>query len=199
MDSRTIVLVQHAEKEPGVDDPGLTPKGERQARACAQHLGNHVCGIFSSPARRCLATAEAIADIARLQVRVDEGLAERMTWVPSSGLSFDAFLAEWDQASRDRDFTPSTGRSSRATGVRMAEAIRRLAEASPPGTIACVTHGGATVDLLRDLVGDDGVIAAGPDLITSGVPGGALTTIVMTSARLRPIEIAASAHLDGID
>jgi len=87
----SVVLVQHGEKVSGFDDPGLAPRGVRQALACARILCERdVVAVCSSPARRCVETARPIADAVRLPVVTDEGLVERMNWASSSGLPFES-------------------------------------------------------------------------------------------------------------
>jgi len=194
---RTVVLVQHGEKGQG-DDPGLTPTGTRQAVACARRLAD-VIAVYTSPARRGQETASVIGQAHGLTAFVDDALAERMNWIPSSGVSLDEFLNEWEQTTLDRERVPPVGDSSRATAARMAFAVTRRAKQHPAGTIACVTHGGATVDLLRDLLGDHALGVAAPGLITNGVPGGALTTILATPTELRVIQIAAVDHIPEAD
>jgi len=189
------MLVQHGEKDRG-DDPGLTPLGARQARACAPLLvARDVVALYSSPARRCLETVAPIVDAIGLAAVIADDLIERMTWVPSSGMSLDEFLAEWERASADRDYVPSIGASSRAAGARMAAVMARLAREHATGTVVCVTHGGATVDLLRDVIGDRALERAAPGLIADGVPGGAVTTIGVTDSGLRVLEVARTGHL----
>jgi broad specificity phosphatase PhoE len=191
------VLVQHGEKDRG-DDPGLTSTGIRQAWACAQRLSD-VAAVYSSPMRRGVETARVISEAHDLPAFVDGRLTERMNWIPSSGLSLDEFLAEWERASLDRDHVPPVGDSSHATGARMSAAIMSLADRHRTGTVVCVTHGGATVDLLRDLVGDEALDAASPGIIRSGIPGGALTTISVGPTGLRVVRIAAIDHLPEAD
>jgi len=196
----SVVLLQHGEKTSGSDDPGLTPTGGRQALACAHLLAGHdVVAIYCSPARRCVETARAIAKATELPVTIDQSLAERMSWVPSSALSIDEFLAEWQRATADRDYRPCVGESSRAAGTRMLAAVTRLAAPHAAGTVVCVTHGGATADLLRDLMEDEALERVAPRLIANGVPGGALTTLSSTSSGFRAIEVASTRHIPSSD
>ncbi len=76
-----IFLVQHAEKEPGPGDPGLTDAGRQQAGRTAQWLyGCSLNAVYSSPLRRAVETAEYIAGAAGLSVQRDVRLRERMNW-----------------------------------------------------------------------------------------------------------------------
>jgi broad specificity phosphatase PhoE len=49
--------------------------------------------------------------------------------------------------------------------MRLVEFLSGLADT--PGPVAAVTHGGVTVDLLRNLLGDDAVPAA---VLAAGIP-----------------------------
>jgi broad specificity phosphatase PhoE len=64
LDDVTLVyLVQHGEKEPLPGDPGLTRRGQEQARLAGRRLrGLGISALYSSPMRRARETAEGIAD-----------------------------------------------------------------------------------------------------------------------------------------
>ncbi|HLF71500.1 MAG TPA: histidine phosphatase family protein [Dehalococcoidia bacterium] len=80
-----LFLVRHCEPDspPGwaVNEAGLTEVGRRQAEATAGHLlhwaehGHPFTTLFSSPARRAIETAEAIAVHVGLPVQVDAAYA----------------------------------------------------------------------------------------------------------------------------
>ena len=57
-----------------------------------------------------------------------------------------------------------------------------------PGPVAAVTHGGITIDLLCNLLGDD---ALPPHLLDAGIPPCAVTAI----DDLNVVMIASTAHL----
>jgi broad specificity phosphatase PhoE len=61
--------------------------------------------------------------------------------------------------------------------------------AQEPGPLALVTHGGATVDLLRTLIGDQAVPS---ELMHQGVPACAITMLDDLSV----VEIASVSHLE---
>ncbi|NUK32295.1 histidine phosphatase family protein [Streptomyces lunaelactis] len=178
-------LVQHAEKERQLGDPGLTVLGCQQAARTAkwlQHVG--IGAVFSSPLRRARETAAFIADSCRLPVQEDARLRERMNWGDDEPIA--NFLADWAATVRDRDFVPRSGDSSRRAGARLLACLTDLA--GDPGPVAVVTHGGVTVDLLRTLVGDEVL----PDsLLHDGVPSCAITTLDGTAV----VDIASQAHL----
>ncbi|GHE11369.1 histidine phosphatase family protein [Streptomyces alanosinicus] len=178
-------VVQHAEKERQLGDPGLTALGTQQAVRTADWLRDvGLKAVVSSPMRRTRETAEFIAAAAELPVREDARLRERMNW--DDDQSLEDFLTEWDATVQDRDFIPRSGDSSHQAGARFLSCLRDLTR--EPGPIAVVTHGGVTVDLLRTLIGDDALTAS---LLNEGVPACAITTLYGTSV----VDIASHAHL----
>ncbi|MGY4968301.1 histidine phosphatase family protein [Streptomyces nigrescens] len=179
-------LVQHAEKERQLGDPGLTALGREQAARTAEwvrHLG--LQAVFSSPLLRTRETAQFIAAATGLPVQEDARLRERMNWDDDE--PFEEFLADWAATVENRDFVPRSGDSSRQAGARFLSCLSDLAEERGP--IAVVTHGGVTVDLLRTLAGDDALTAS---LLNEGVPSCAITTLDRTAV----VDIASQAHLE---
>lgn len=181
-------LVQHAEKERQLGDPGLTVLGCQQATRTAKHLQQVGIGaLFSSPLRRARETAQFIASACGLQVQEDARLRERMNWSDDEPLA--DFLADWAATVRDRDYVPRSGDSSRQAGDRFLACLTDLA--GEPGPVAVVTHGGVTVDLLRTLAGDE---ALTDSLLHDGIPSCAITTLDGLSV----VSIASQAHFTGV-
>lgn len=180
-----VYLVQHAEKLPEPGDPGLTERGGWQAAQTALWLSRiGLRAVYSSPLRRAWQTAASIATAARLDVRRDERLSERMNWDGAEPV--EDFLADWACCVRDRDFVPRTGDSSRQAGARLHAFVQE--QGDEPDAVAAVTHGGITADLLRTLVGDDRVPA---DVVHHGVPSCAIT--ILNGSRV--VEVARTDHL----
>lgn len=180
-----IWLVQHGDKERAPGDPGLTELGRHQAQVAARWLqGMGLDEVYSSPLRRARETAEVIARAAGLTVRLDSRLRERMNW--EGAQTFEAFLAEWDRSTKDRDFVPGNGESSRSAGERLRTFL--AAHSGGSGQVAAVTHGGVTTDLLRTLLGDDGLP---PRLLGEGIPSCAVTTY----DDLHVVTVASTGHL----
>jgi len=180
-----IYLVQHGDKLRVAGDPGLTELGMRQAAVTARWLQDRrLQALYSSPLRRAQETAAPIASATGLAVQLETRLRERLNWDGSQ--TFDAFVADWDRSTRDRDFVLTNGESSRSAAERMRAFLGGLI--GRPGPIAAVGHGGATTDLLRTMLRDDVVP---PRLLKKGVPACAITTL----DDLDVIEIASTAHL----
>jgi broad specificity phosphatase PhoE len=180
----TIYLVQHGEKERVPGDPGLTELGRGQAAVTARWLqGMGLDALYSSPLRRARETAEPIARAAGLPVRIDSRLRERLNWDGTQ--TFDAFLADWDRSTRDRDLVLGNGESSRLAGERLRAFLAGLSDESDQ--VAAVSHGGVTTDLLRTLLGDDGLPV---HLIEEGIPSCAITIL----DGLNVVAIASTGH-----
>jgi broad specificity phosphatase PhoE len=180
-----IYLVQHGDKERLAGDPGLTELGSDQAGATARWLqGAGLQGLFSSPLRRARETAAAIAAATGLPVQLDSRLRERLNWDGTQ--TFEAFVADWDRSTRDRDLRLSNGESSRSAGERMRAFVTSLSDR--PGPVAAVSHGGVTTDLLRTLLGEE---ALPPRLLAEGIPPCAVTTL----DGLHVVAVASTRHL----
>jgi broad specificity phosphatase PhoE len=104
----------------------------------------------------------------------------------SGSVPFDVFLAWWDRTTRERDWVPANGESSRQAGAWLREflADRR----GSPGPVAVVTHGGVTVDLLRDLLGDEAVPSR---VLEAGISPCAVTSL----DDLAVVTVASTTHL----
>ena len=191
-----LVIVQHAQarREPG--DPGLTDAGRQVADTTARFLARSPWdALYSSPLRRAFETAAVIGDACRLETTVDERLRERINWGSApQPQDWEAFLAEWNRSSEHRDWVPTAGESSEATGARMLEAISDCVANAVGPRVLVVSHAGATVDLLRTLLGDEVVEAEAPGVIADGIPSCALTRLAFDRS-WRAESIAQTAHL----
>ncbi len=165
-----VYFVQHAGKRIQAGDPGLTLAEAKAAEKVAEYLtGQDVRFLYSSPAQRAYETAEIIGERLGLVVVPDARLRERVDW--DATIPREQFDAEWDRSNADRDYQPENGFTSRQVGDRMLEYAGEMAGAE--GTVVAVTHGGATVDMLRTLLGDRAV----PDrLLHEGPEPTAITT-----------------------
>lgn len=182
-----VYLVQHGEKERSPGDPGLTDCGREQATRTGRWIGRQdVAALWTSPQRRARETADGIAAETGLTVRCDARLRERLNW--SGDIAFDAFLAVWARTAHDRDLVPEGGQSARQAGARLQAFLAGMQ--GLPGPVAAVTHGGVTIEFLRNLVGDDDLP---PGLLEDGVPPCAVTAV----DGLDVVMVASGEHLRG--
>lgn len=193
-----VLIVQHGDKVRSAGDPGLTALGYQQAAKVASWLSeNHqaVRSIWTSPLRRTRETAAPIAAAFQLDVQTDDRLRERMNWDDTT-VSLDQFFAEWQRASDDPSYRPTTGDSSNAAAERFIAALVDIEERVQDGVVIVVAHGGVTVDALRGLVGDDEVNGTSPDLIDNGVPCGAITELRVDDRVVSIVAYPSTEHLD---
>lgn len=128
-------------------DPGLVEEGERQARALADALaGVLVTGgptrVMSSPLRRCLETAERIAealpDVGDVAGVVVEPRLVEIDYGEWEGLAFSEIPADaWAEWRRDPAFRPPGGESLAEVSARVAD---WCGEQAAGGTVVAVTH-----------------------------------------------------------
>lgn len=82
VDEVELLLVRHAHPDDPQNlelrrDPGLSARGRGEAEAVADRLGHQSWdALYTSPQRRSLETAAAIADALALEPHVEPGLAE---------------------------------------------------------------------------------------------------------------------------
>jgi broad specificity phosphatase PhoE len=193
----TFYLIEHGEKEMGIDDPPLTGRGRWQAQQTALALRDKGIGhLFSSPQRRTRETAAYLAGALDLSLHIDARLRERMEWGGNqSPETLADFLADWERATVERDFVPRSGDSSRQAGARLQAFLDDVAARYPGASVAPVTHGGVTVDLLRNLFGDAAIHDRAPDLMLSGPQGCAITHLSRDQSGFTLHALASVAHL----
>lgn len=132
-----------------------------------------------------------------VEVGIDPRLRERMNWEGEKHQALDDFLAEWQVATKDRSYVPRSGDSSEQAAARFIEAITELThELQTDATLAVVAHGGVTVDMLRTIAGDENIQASRPELLTDGVPCGAITVLERTGLTWQVNQLPSTAHLD---
>jgi len=139
-----LILVRHGRTEAnasglllGRADPGLDEVGREQAEALARAVQG-VRRVVASPLRRCMETADAIADGA--EVDVDE------RWIELDYGSFDERPTRdvapevWRQWRADPSFVPGGGESLAALHARVEPACEALAEEARESDVAVVSH-----------------------------------------------------------
>lgn len=162
----TLHLIRHGEiranatgRWHGATDSPLTAAGRRQAGRTAVHLANvGFEAIYSSPLKRCLDTARALARVTGQAVHIDDDLRE-FTIGELEDTPFRVLHAELDfftQLRDDSNYAPRGGESLNAVAVRMARALRRIhAHHESALHVAVVSHGAALAIALASLLHDD--------------------------------------------
>ncbi|MBK0330844.1 histidine phosphatase family protein [Brachybacterium sp. MASK1Z-5] len=189
-----MLLLQHGEKRRTAGDPVLTSRGRAQAEAAARLLTRlHPVALVSSPLARARETIAPLSDALGLDVDIDLRLRERMNL--DAGESVEEFVRAWSRSSTERSWSPPRGRSSCSTARDMMRAVE--SHAVDGSVVVLATHGGATIDLLRSVLGDDELERRAPALIQQGVPGGAVTSLVPSDGSWAVHTIADDSHVPG--
>jgi ribonuclease H / adenosylcobalamin/alpha-ribazole phosphatase len=167
---QTIVLIRHGypaswdekQKSRGTPphqrlDPGLAEIGRQQAQLSAAHIAatGGATAVISSPFRRCLETADAIAVACRAEVtpdwRIGEVLLSQVLGSPFSPTS--AMDPEW-AVRRDGAGKPSHPESDRTLQERVAKMVIELKARKPLAQrIVIVSHDIILKDLLKVMSG----------------------------------------------
>lgn len=147
----TTLLLRHGEtpvsaekRFAGVGDVPLTDTGVMQARAAAKALaGRSIDAIVSSPLKRTRQTAQEVADIVGLPVRVEDGFRET-DFGDWDGYTFaevrERWPAELDAWLADPSVAPPHGESFTATARRVRTARDKLLVRFRQQTVLVVTH-----------------------------------------------------------
>jgi len=148
-----LILIRHGEtawnaehRIQGHLDSPLNDEGLAQALLLGERLGREPFDHFySSDLGRALQTAQPIADLLKLEPRLEPGLRERSLGV-FDGLSFAEAEARypdmWKRLStRDPNAVPEGGETADAVFTRVSNAIDRILTDHPGERIAVVTHG----------------------------------------------------------
>jgi probable phosphoglycerate mutase len=131
-DATEVWLVRHGDCYEGMadgEDPPLSPLGRAQARRLAERVSRIRCdAVWSSPLRRALETARAI----RPDVHVDERLVELGTDLSDGRVEFTE---------------PPDG-----VQTRMRSVVDDVVAAHPGGRVIVVSHAGAILGYLCDVL-----------------------------------------------
>jgi broad specificity phosphatase PhoE len=159
-----LILARHGETAAnrdglglGLQDIPLTEKGVQQAEALAETLADlKVDAVYSSPLRRAMDTAQAIASRHGLEVVADEGLTE-MDVGDLDGLTFEEmrarypeFLSRWLGEEAGTLRMPGGSECLQDVQDRARDAVRRIAQRHERGTVVVVTHNFTIHALLCD-------------------------------------------------
>ena len=148
----TLLLVRHGETDWNVEnrfqghaDPPLNETGREQSRELAQELaGERLVAVVSSPLRRALETAEAIAAAHDLPLRQEPGLREvdLGSWTGLTRTEVEARDPEGYRRWLDYGHGWADGESYEEVGERVVATLLEVAAAFDGATVATVTHGG---------------------------------------------------------
>jgi broad specificity phosphatase PhoE len=150
-----MILMRHGQSEfnlhfsktkrdPGIEDPRLTPLGQKQAEAAAQTLATAgITRIIASPYTRAMQTAAPTAALLDLPVRIHPGVRERYHFTCDIGSPRTALAAAWPQhdfAQVDEVWWPSETEPEASVAAR-ATAFRAEMAADPAWrTTLVVSH-----------------------------------------------------------
>jgi broad specificity phosphatase PhoE len=133
-------------------DPPLSVQGRVEAEQVATYLRPRpIMRLYASPLRRAQETAAVIAAALELPVQTEPRLRERVNFGDLPGQSFEEFAALWERCSRERDFMPPVGDSSRRAGQRVEAFVADVYAELPEGEVAAVAHGGIIADFLLNV------------------------------------------------
>lgn len=179
----TFYIIRHGDKHPVPPDPGLNDLGHKQAHATAQYLKQFpITEVVASPLLRTQETARCIADALQLSVETDARLRERLNWGDDPAQSREDFIDLWRQTSKDREFSPHIGNSSRSAGRNFEEIVSELSQ-NEHQHIALVTHGGVIADFLRNVFPEselEALVTEYPDGFDYEVRECSVTEVVIT-------------------
>jgi broad specificity phosphatase PhoE len=149
-------------------DPPLSEDGIVQAKQLAKRLkaeGEHITHIFASPFLRTVQTANEIAQILDLSIKLESGLSEWLNpaWMSEAPerMSIEALSEVFPRI--DTSYTSRIAANYPETGEqalgRAGETARRLADEFMPEDILLVGHGasvlGATMGLVTGIAETD--------------------------------------------
>jgi broad specificity phosphatase PhoE len=142
-----IALVRHGRTEAnraglllGRADPPLDDTGRAQASALAASFADAPVAVISSPLRRTVATAEAIAAPWGLAVETDERLIELDYGEWDERPLADVPVEAWVRWRDEPTFAPPGGESLADVQRRVATCVAELLERAGDATIVAVSH-----------------------------------------------------------
>ncbi|HEY8548952.1 MAG TPA: histidine phosphatase family protein [Vicinamibacterales bacterium] len=144
----------------GSTDVELSDEGRHQAERLSERLADHrIAAVYSSPMRRCLDTARAIARPHGLQCIVRDALREidHGRWEGLRRSEVEARFAE-EYAAWEADpftFAPEGGESGLLVLARALPVIREIVLAHPDQNVAVVSHKATLRLLISSLLGFD--------------------------------------------
>lgn len=202
-----LFLIRHAESEANaartfaarVIDPPLSPKGVTDAERIAERLADQgIEEIYSSPLRRAVQTAQALASRSHLEFEVLPDLREVDVGVLDGKSSkskrnweiYERVLERWSVGDMEAAF--EGGESLGEVCERARRVLEILHSASDSGRIAVVTHAVFLMIFLPLLLDD-----FPNDLERYSLPRGSITTVRIRNGRAQLEELGSTEHLGG--
>jgi broad specificity phosphatase PhoE len=143
---------EHVARGGNPADPPLSAQGRAEAEQVALSLRlRPIARVYASDLRRAQETAAPLAVALNQPVVVEPLLRERINFGDLPNQSYEEFVALWERCSRERDFVPPVGDSSRAAGQRVERFVAAVHEALPTGEVVAITHGGLIADFLLNV------------------------------------------------
>ncbi len=163
--SLRIWLVRHAQSEwnaegrlQGRADPPLTALGREQAARVAARLAEvELVALYSSPQRRALETAQAVAEAVRLEPELDTRLQE-FDMGEATGCLWDSLMERWPhleevarRGERVSRHIPGA-EDGAAFHARVWDVMSEVQARHSEGEVAVVAHGGVFSEYLATLL-----------------------------------------------
>ncbi len=150
-----MILMRHGQSEfnlhfsatkrdPGIEDPSLTPLGQAQAEAAAASFRDRgITRILASPYTRALQTAAPAARVLGLPVQVHAGIRERAHFACDVGSTRTTLAAAWpshDFSGIDEVWWPSMPELPESVDARAAQFRREMLLSADWSTTLVVSH-----------------------------------------------------------
>jgi len=158
-----LILVRHGETEKNVsgklhsssDPEVLNKKGRNQMETTAKYLLSFKSWIiYGSKEKRANESAEIIAKVCKVPMKLIDGMQER-DWGDFSGKSWDEIKKVLDPMSLEERYTyiPPKGESWKEFEERLIKTVNHILRENENKTVVVVTHGGAIRALMPYLLG----------------------------------------------
>lgn len=147
-----VVFGQTGE-DPGIEDPGLTELGRRQAIETAKALEQaEISRLIASPYKRALQTAEIISGHLGLSISIDPIVREHKHFTCDIGTPRSKLTVDWpglDFDHLDEQWWPDTYETESEVAVRCETFMSRLPDIDDWQEVGVVSHWG----FIRGLTG----------------------------------------------
>lgn len=193
----TFYLVRHGEKENVSNDPELTSDGIKNSYKTGVFFRNkNIIKIFSSPLKRTQQTAQEINKSLNVQIEIDTRLRERMNLGDLPNQTLEELLIEWDKSTKNRDYVPLGGISSRQAGNNMRDVLKDVSLKFDNKSFVIVAHGGIIMDFVRNVVKSKKLEEFEKVTPESKGRETSITTVVEKDGKFEVLSVGLVDHLD---